>query len=303
MENESRPSSSFGLQRPLQTPPSPAGSYRRRVSYTPSYMSFQNGSAPISKPVPIVRKPSQPSRLPFKPERVLIIAIAGQPEPSVINSLSALLKKDSYSGIVIIGSINHATQIKKLKMDVLFLVGRLGKELEVQMHLKENWADLKDVLGGVRQIGSVMCYPFYQGTCTSETELLSFEQNELESSWRSSVGFLHSMARSTFPLLQKQKSETPPVFLLVDTPATSPTASLNKETCEALLKRLTKANTSNLVIEILAPEKETVEPKTKLSLDPPVELEIEADSNTFRGGESPTRLWNMWALQEQIDAA
>lgn len=308
-----RPGSSFGLR----SPPSPAGSHRHRISYTPSYMSFQNGHTPAStKPICIPRSPLQPitTQPPTTSQGLLLITIAGAPDPSTIASLRALVKKHSFSGVVIIGSSEHGVEIKKLKMDVFALIGKLGLELSVQIHLQDTWgeseivASVQEALGSVHHIGSVMCYPSYNYPRTAAKEILNLERSELERSWMDGLGFLHAVAKATIPQLQKQDSERSSVFLLMTSAANTAAALISKNACEMLIGQLgTAESSSKLVVgsseTLLLPDPELLqadEPPSSV-LEPAAQLD--ADTYTFKTGESPTKLWNMWALQEQLEKA
>ena len=310
IDTDERPSSSSSM---LGSPPSPAGSHRRRISYTPSYMSYHNGTSTPSQAIPISKTPLQSvqSRATETSHGLLLLAIAGDPEPSTISSLRALLKKHSFSGIAVIGSTEHGVEIKKLKMSILALIGKLGQELGVQTYLRNSWnesevsASIQEALGNVHHVGSVMCYPSYNNPRTATQDILSFEQSDMEQSWRNSVGFLHSVAKATIPQLHKQDSEDSPLFLLMESASTTAASLIDKSACETLICGLVKDDPSSKLIigrseTLLLPEPEPLQTNGTTSHEPAVHFDSEASD--FKPGESPTKLWNMWSLQEQLES-
>ena len=91
------------------------------------------------------------------------------------------------------------------------------------------------------------------------------------------------------------------------TETTSPRVSVHKAACDTFVALLADQNAANgLIVDyaenVYIPEPEPVEVNGKLHPSERNGLG-NGDVAEFNPGESPTKLWNMWALQEQLGAA
>lgn len=147
---------------------------------------------------------------------------------------------------------------------------------------------------------------------SAEKDLTLMERAEMLRSWQSSVGFLHSVAKPTMPLLLPGSSTTADpglTFLLTETGASNPATVLSRAACEALFRELqTRYAEQGMTVEnadrILIPEPEPAPEKPTANGVPPLQTNGFAqqplDEPEFTAGESPTKLWNMWALAQEI---
>lgn len=277
----------------------------------------------ISEPIPIPQKsaarhktsPSTASTVvpsASGTQGLLLLAIAAELHPQTKYYLGILLRKHHYAGIAIVGSTTHEVEVKQLKMDVYALIGQLRQELIVSTHFLEDWDEdglssvVQQASGQAGTVSSVLCTPAYERSVSSAVDILSLDRHELQQSWSQSLAFLHSVAKTTIPRIMNGQGRVSggSVFLVMTTPAVSPAALLSQTTCNALLGQLREAYGGRNVIvghadQALVPEPEP-EP-IKANGAGPVQTELYVSGTPdFTPSESPTKLWNMWALQNDL---
>lgn len=244
---------------------------------------------------------------------LLLVCVAAAVHPSTVHYLEIALKKHLYSRVALVGSEQHQIAIKQLKMDVYGLAGKLGLGSGVQTHLYpgssegEVAAAVQKALNGTSDLQSVLCSLTYDVEETADANILSMEHAELERSWRMSVGFLHSVAQATVPLLQSAdggQSEQASLFLVMESNSHTSLSRINKAACDTLMRQLsTMHKPQELLVDyaenVLVPEPEPAHANgvTSLRTDG---FSTQASDLEFSPGESPTKLWNMWALQDEI---
>ena len=285
---------------------------------TPSYM---NAAVPARKPVApkIATTKSNGIHRTEQPiaKGLLLLAIAATPHPSTIPYLEMMLKKGSYSGIVMVGNAEHEAELKQLKMSIYALLGKMSLEVGVQVELQKSrsYTDINAAVTNTMSSGDaihgVLCTPAYDRNRSLGLDVLDLGESEFEQSWKSSVAFLHSVAKSTLPNLTSSSHLRRGVgayFLVTGPTENTPTVSVYKAACDSLITLLTESNTAaGLIIDyaenVYVPEPEPIKFNGKLH---PSEHNgsdvVHADVSQFQPGESPTKLWNMWALQEQLGA-
>ena len=159
---------------------------------------------------------------------------------------------------------------------------------------------------GKGDIGGVICSLAHGGEGSGATDILSVERGDLEQSWRTSVGFLHGVAKATISLLigRNDADMQSSLFLLLESAARSPASLLSKAACDTLVRQLSAGYASrDLTVDyaenVLIPEPERKPVKTDRvpSLQTNGFGAEPAEPSIFTPGESPTKLWNMWALQ------
>ena len=293
------------------------GSTRSRpISIIPSYM---NANVPKRKPV-VPKSPISIKSTPTTPltpsaplaTALLLLAIAAEPHLSTIPYLKMMLRRHRYSGIVLLGSAEHATRLKQIKMDIYALLGQLGQEVSLQMEMQENWAaeetsrTVSKVTDGKDPIQGVLCSPEYASD-PGGSEILDIDEGQLDRSWKSSVAFLHTIAKSTLPNFrhtEHKQNSVSGLFLMTSATDLSPMSAVYKAGCDTLLKQLAESSAvknvtvdhaENVLIPELEPAEETNGNANGLTaaavpLDP-------APDDYQAPPESPTKLWNMWALQ------
>ena len=342
--------------RPPMTPEEP--------SYMPSnYSSFRSpprrkpvGSSPAStrRSVSLSSSAQTTTQL---PPGLLFVFIAASPHSLTTSFLELLLKRQTFSGVVIVGNKEQETAIKELKIAVYALIGRMSRELGVHTYTLETWneASMEFIVqqatkSGATGIQGVLCTPQYDSSdASSGTDLISLSRETLQQSWDQSVGFLHAICKCMVPQLlsQSQLSEQPPPppplppptesasklhnpFLIVagTTTDTTVTYQIAKSACDALIDFLEKSNRSqNLIVghaDVLLVQEPEPEPepepdrgnesnKTSLAEKRTTVLPYVATSGIgylqeqpqqpIAPSESPTELWGMWAMQNELSDA
>lgn len=290
----------------------------RSISTAPAVPSYMK-HAPISrKPVP--SKPSSnsladPATMPAKsngapiapPEikGTLLLAIASAPHKSVVFYLQSMLKKSTYGQIIVLGNPEKELELKQLKVDIYSLLGRIGQEVKVQMDLRSNWeeAEINTVISNAvledQAIQGVLCIPDY-GYHAASLDIMSLQQQDLEIPFKSSVGFLHSIAKHAIPNFRSSGHEhkRPGLLLLTSPIDQSPSSILCSASCRTLLTLLVEANVGkNITIDyadnVLLPEPEPVKANggTKLA---PLHITNNSDVDEYPPPDSPTKLWALY---------
>jgi len=238
---------------------------------------------------------------------LLLLFLAAEVPAEMAQYLDVACKKHSYSGIVVVGLQERETAIKQLKMDIYGMIGKMGRNVSVQTHLMGVIGE-EDVTKAVQQtvssgeeVRTVICSPSFGSAQAKVTDILSLEEDELMNSYILSAGYLHAIAKATMPrLLEGSTQSAPGQFLVVETAGSSPAESVNLAACEMLLRQLSIAYVPrglkvDYAANILVPEPEREREKTNGDVAPPTNGYTIAEPE-FTPSESPTKLWNMWAL-------
>jgi hypothetical protein len=233
------------------------------------------------------------------------------PHPSTISYLKTVLKNGPYYRIVIAGLADKENELKQLKIDIWALLGKLGVEIAVHMELQQRWDGFSinvlvsktvqehDILSGV------LCSPAFDDGPASD--ILALEEDAFESSWRQTVGFVRSLAEATVQSLRPSptSSAASGLFVVTQSKEPGPIASIHKAACDRMLTLLSNSNqrlTIAYADAVLIPDPSPVEPtKTPVSAYAGPEDIYYGDYGA--PAESPTKLWNMWAMQNDLDKA
>lgn len=254
-----------------------------------------------------------------------MLAIGALPA-STLSDLEILLGKQNFSSITVVAGPEHAAALKQLKMDIYALIGKLRREIAVATTIKDTWQqiDIEEIIQDVTRSGSgiqgVLCSPQFE-TGLTDPSILSMEDGELEGCLETSLTFLHSVSKATIVhLLSRCKPSagalndsfrtTPrgPSFLVTGQQATSPAARIAKAACDSLILQLAQAtSTQRLAVgytdALLIPEPKRVD-TAQASDGPIMQPEIPwsptYEDSVFTPGESPTKLYAMWAMQEEL---
>jgi hypothetical protein len=259
-------------------------------------------------------QPVQQPRTPVSLSRgALLLAVARVPHRSTISHLEVMLNKGAYSSITIIGHADQEKELKELKMSIYALLGKLSLEVAVQLELQKGWSDMEvsDIVVKTLQredkLNGLLCSPDFDYTRSSIAEILDLEDTAFEEPWRSTVGFLRSFAKATLPKLSPSDSPFTKsgLFVVTEPVDLSPLVSIYKAACDRMLTLLANDNprlTIAYADTVLIPEPETTETNGK-HLHPADAETYESYAHDFTPSESPTKLWNMWALQDELNVA
>ncbi|KAK3723209.1 hypothetical protein LTR37_001932 [Vermiconidia calcicola] len=298
----------------------------RPASMVPSYM---NAWVPARKPIvprrglravngdlEIVHAADLPATPPPPPAKgLLLLVIAALPHPATISYIEMMLKGGSYSELTVIGHVEQETELKQVKMSVYALLGKLSLEVGVHLELQKSWneSEISTAVSKASRAGDpihgVLCSPAYDGNISQGSDILALDESEFQRPWTYSVGFLHSLAKATLPHMwenghiQRGKSG---FFLITPPTESSAASSVYKAACDRLVDLIAEANASSELTvayadTVLIPEPEPVRTNGTPSLPIPTRTK-DPDDYEFSGQESPTKLWNLWALQDGLGA-
>ena len=258
---------------------------------------------------------------------MLLVIAANSLHPSTLQYLETILSRQNFAGIVLAARQEQEVELKQLKMDTYALIGKLRREMSVETRLQESWsqAEMSALLDEGNRLGTgirgVLCCPEF--AVNEVTDVLNVSEHDLQKAWQSSVAFVHSASKTVIPQLlitakstkdtsngRSTKEPRGPFFLVASSDSQASTSSITKAAVDALVQQLAAATRS---AGLTVGHAETVlipDPIRKDDLKPvlePVITDVAYDGHvqdsTFAPGESPTKLWNMWALQEQLDRA
>lgn len=284
----------------------------------PSYMNYQNGNGAKTEPIAVLRarhaaSSSVTTVVPTKEEHIgtVLLAVAGQPHASTISYVETLLRRQRVSTIAILGREGSESSIKQLKMDVYALLGKMRLEVDVQMYLKRSWkedeifAAFDEIVERRNHVNYVICHVEYDSSGARPIDLLSLEQDDLEGLWGSNVGFLHAVAKcSILGMSHRDDGRNTDMFLVMGPACRTPASFINKAACDTMVMQLQQSHSSHTLTighaeEILIGDSEPEEtnPSATGLLQPG---SYSATTPAFTPSESPTKLWNMWALQNDV---
>lgn len=214
-----------------------------------------------------------------------------------------------------IGQIEQETELKQLKMSIYALLGKLSLEIGVQLELQKDWrsselsATMAKAIKDTESVNGVLCSPSYDGNRSVNSDVLSLDEEQLQWPWKYSVGFLHGIAKSTLPKMRPKiivGRSSATYFLVTEPTETTAISHLYETACDNIVTQLAETSGfSGLTIayaqDVLIPEQEPLHPVGNLDLSAQAGP-VDPDVGDFAIGESPTRLWGMWAMQDDLDA-
>jgi len=270
------------------------------------------------KNIPISRKPVAPvqaangtseftpaATVPIsKAQGTILVAIAAAPHPSLVTYLGSVLKREPVREIVIIGNAIFTEELKQLNLDIYALLGKLGSSVSLQMKSVSSFEEAaideaisKSVAEG-ESIHALICSPAYSTDAGSSANVMSFDRDELDIGWNSSVGFLHSTAKSALP---RFRPNAPGLFLVTSPVERSPMAILNNTGVRALMTLLVEANTArDITIDyaenVILPEAEPeVKPEASNGRPPALDVTSSSRNGERSAPESPTKMWALYS--------
>lgn len=322
-------------RRPIQIP----SIYTRDSSissHRPSTTASSISTLPPAQPAQVPPQPQQsaPAPPPAAPQNgVLLIIIGGTPNSSLKSYVqTALTKGSSITEVLVLGEKKAEQALKELKVDMYGLAGSMQRELGVQVeHLQGDVSEevLNDYLGkalkeqraiggrndsaaGRRELHGVIC-DLDDGE-VQPVDVLEVESAVLMKQWLRSVGFVHTIARSTIPLLRvaahRAAQSTPsagnalkfPVFTTTLHSSAANSDSMHIVALRALLEGLSTPGNRDITFGsaevLLAPEPEPVRQENQSTLAPTNGWSDHAPDSPAE--ESPTKLWGMWSMQQEI---
>lgn len=306
------------------------------TSFDPQASQASQASNERSAPIAVPRKPIRPppdapeasttAQAPLIAPGALLVLAADTVHSSTINQLEILLSRQSFASIVFAAHTAQEAALKQLRMDTYALLGKLQLEISIYTELRESWgqADLEAAMATVGKSGAelqgILCCPQFEDADTADADVLALSEEQLAQSWRQSVAFVHNAAKATTERLLSRcrphnaktngvfvRAPQGPFFLVAGATSHSSASQMTKAACDALIYQLESATKSKgLTVgyaeTMLVPEPK-IEPPADAGNGPflrpdrysPVDQDV-----GFTPSESPTKLWNMWALQNDI---
>ncbi|KAM3425630.1 hypothetical protein BST61_g7575 [Cercospora zeina] len=309
-----------------------------RTSYTPSYMSIPrkpteqerktSGLADAQARNASTSSVAAEPVLSTGPPGILLVLAASGLHPSILQHLETLLTRQPFAGIVFAARREQEAGLKQLKMDTYALIGKLRREISVETQLKESWSttDIEAIRAEATRHGAgiqgVLCCPEYADV-VDNLDIFEVEDSVMEKSWRESVTFLHSAIKVTVPHLLSRvtdikstasgkpaKGPQGPFFIVANSRTHTSASQIAKAASDALVHQLQAATkpkglTVGYAENLLIPDpvrKDDTKPMLGSVITEPG-YSRHAPDYDFSMGESPTKLYSMWAMQEQFDYA
>lgn len=293
----------------------------RSASAMPSYMK----AAPIKRK-PVSPKAPQPepdgssnslltsqdttAALRSMTQGTLLLAVAASPHSSTMFYVESMLRKFSYRQIVVLAHSGYESALKRLKVDVYALLGRLGQEAKVELDLRSTWTESEidaatsQLTTGGDAIYAVLCSPLYDSVGPGATDIMALERDELVSQWSSSVGFLHTIAKYALPNFPSNSHEHQQagLFLVTSPLKRSSIATVHDAACRAFAGLLAEANATKKITigyadNVLLPEPEPESQPAKLNGGnrlPSLQISKAPRTDDDPPPESPTKLWALY---------
>jgi hypothetical protein len=292
-------------------------------------------------PPPQVRIPTRTAALaPPAPSAVtrngvLFVIIDGSPSKQLESNVQVALSKGrTIAELLILGEQKHEQALKQFKVEMYGLAGSLKRELGVRVEFLEgvlNEEQLRTLLGSVlgsgnggavsggdsdrKELHGVLCD---LGENKEESaHILDIESAALMDRFLHSVGYVHTIARTTIPLLRVAASHTAaqtpttsektlqcPFFVTTLSPLPPKNVSIHDTALRALLNGLSTPGNRGITFGsadvLLAPEPEPIPQEQQPAIAPTNGWREQEDD--FTAGESPTKMWSMWSdMQDQLD--
>lgn len=263
---------------------------------------------------------------------VLLLVIAGNPSKNLKSYVqTALSKGPSISEILIVGEQKYEQALKALKVEMYGLAGSLQRELGLRVEYVEGTLSeeqLRKHLGSVlerghqgagqadkKELQGVLCD--LDDNESQPLDVLEVESAVLMDQWLRSVGFVHTIARSTIPLLRVSAHRAAhadqtsgsslrcPFFVTTLSSSAANNSSMHHTALRALLASLSTLGNREITFGsadvLLAPEPEPVIVQEKQPTMAPTNGWTQQADDDFQAGESPTKLWGMWSnMQDEL---
>ena len=214
-----------------------------------------------------------------------------------------------------IGHEDQEAELKQLKMNTYALLGKMSQEAGIQLELQKDWSESiismavsKAVQSG-EPIYAVLCSPAHEGNRSVGLDILALDEDALQHPWKFSAGFLQSVAKAVVPNMLSSSHSSRGLsrsFLITGPMTRSPICSVYRAACDSIITLIANITAGKSVVvayaeTVLIPDPEP--PKTNGGIHLSTKAgPIDLDMSDFAPGESPTKLWNMWALQDELAA-
>ncbi|KAF2148306.1 hypothetical protein K461DRAFT_271830 [Myriangium duriaei CBS 260.36] len=244
-----------------------------------------------------------------KPPTLLLLALSSNTLPALKMHLASALHAHSIKAIHLLSP--HAPLLEDLKLHSYTLAGQLARNVAVTRHTLPSDLDLaalsstlETATEGADVRGVLLALP----TPSQQRAFLDVDFSVLEDVFRSTVGVVHAVARVTVPGLITARDG---FFAFVDGERTDGVAGALRGVAVAEVRRAVGMAGEVQVGEaedVLPPpkvEEKRVEEGNGLPVEGIRRLRVDMpptngfDVDDFDPGESPTKLWAEWALQEE----
>ena len=297
---------------PAAAPSTPRSGTRH--TYSPSFMNYQNGKpalharaklieVPHSRNISVATTVAADPAPPIGGGGLLLVFVPAEVRGEILTYIEQMLGKRRYAGMYVVGLEEHAAGMKQLKMDLYGLLGKLERETSLQVQLVNEW-NLDAVQGAVKQAGvsgdavrGVLCGIFFEG---EGRDVLDLEESQVIEGWRKTFGLLRSVAKATVPGMVEGRRSDEGVFLIFEQDSSAPAAQANRQACRTLLRQVQESYGGRHLLVDLAENVLIAEPDRPVSRAAPHNGHADQEDDGFTPSESPTKLWNMWALHNEI---
>jgi hypothetical protein len=259
--------------------------------------------------------------------RLLLIMIAGKPDPLLAKHIETIMSRVSITDIIILGSKAHEGFVKQLKIDAYHILGRMQMGAGLQIHTLETWdeAKLDAIVKAATKtraiIRGVLCCPEYEDSSMPEKSILGLGTLDLERAMRQSTAFVHAVAKACTPHLTS-RMESPrkdmtnnslhdlrrSFFIVTTSTSESPIAALTTAALESLVSMLRATyRASGLIIghsdTLLIPRRSSEKRGARYANMRPLDTgmpRVPPKTTLELSPVSPIKLWNMWSRANEL---
>lgn len=255
----------------------------------------------------------------------LLILIAGVPDRHILKCLEKILGQSSIDDIAIIGNSAHKTAITQLKMNTYALMGRMRLEAGIYTSMHDSLGGyrlenaIKNAIKGDGPLRGVLCCPEYS---PADADDGAIDSALLESAWQTSVGFLNVASQTCLSRMklsvdgdaesgaayESKVSKETPFFHVVDPSTTTYLSRVTQPACAALMDVIRESGQARGidygVADILSsPASRTDSARPGTASLPHLDTNMPHEDVALEelSPESPTNLWSMWAVANEIE--
>lgn len=286
---------------------------------TPTQATSQSAST-----VTLPQRP--PPSAPARQSRIVAIITSQSAPTGIQRHLQSILGTHKAEEVLLIGPNENV--LKQIKMECYTVAGQLGQDVSVQLvpnHGPPNMETLLQTLKGTPGTalsGVLLALPSDSrlGPLDADQDILDLEEQDLEVAWQSAIQTIHSMAKQTIPsmprysngdsvdspILGSYSTAQKPFFVIDNGTPSQPLPSFIRSAQDNLLQDIARSRLASGVDVgyasefLFPPDPKQVAQQAAIDI-PRLQTNGYATSGAITPStqESPTKLWNLWAMQNE----
>ena len=259
--------------------------------------------------------------------RALLLLLPATAPSKLQEYLHSIVSVYGMEEVILVGKDEDV--LKKTKMDCYTVAGKTERNVSVRTHVITSSQDTAELANTIEQLASgtlfgvLLCQQ--SSTIMHTGDILDMDTDDISRDWLSTMIPLHATARQTIPLLSRAitNTSTPsqrPFFLIDPRPEATNVNPFHTAIQSSLLESIIRSPAATGVTigyahDILPPPRKPVE---KAALPLAIDIPVRQANGTGLGGigqgaltpgaltpgsgESPTKLWNLWAMSQEPGA-